>query len=71
LHFITAFCAATAIFSACSLACVVDLIGSLPVTSHTTNGIRDALPIVPFTFRDERVQRFEDLLFTELGNEFL
>jgi hypothetical protein len=41
------------------------------VTSYTTNGIRDALPIVPFTFRDERVQRFEDLLFTELSNEFL
>ena len=39
------------------------------LTSYTTDRIRHALPIVPFALRDGRVQRFEYLLFTELGNE--
>jgi hypothetical protein len=32
--------------------------------------IGNALPIVPFAFGNERVERFENLLFTELGNMF-
>ena len=40
------------------------------VTSYTADRIRNALPIVPFTFRNERVQRFENFLLAELGNEF-
>ena len=39
------------------------------LTSYTPDRIRHALPIVPFTVRDERSQRIEHLLFTELGNE--
>jgi len=37
--------------------------------SYTTNRIRDTLPIVPFTLRNERVQRFEYFLLTEVGGE--
>ena len=37
--------------------------------SYTTNRIRDTLAIVPFTLRNERVQRFEYFLLTELGDE--
>jgi hypothetical protein len=40
----------------------------LCLTSDTTNCIRNALPIVPFTFRDERVERFEDLPLTKFRN---
>jgi hypothetical protein len=41
----------------------------LCLTSDTTNCIRNALPIVPFTFRDERVDRFEDLPLTKFRNQ--
>jgi cephalosporin-C deacetylase-like acetyl esterase len=37
--------------------------------SYTPDRIRNALPIVPFTFGNQRVQRFQDLLFTESCNE--
>jgi hypothetical protein len=39
------------------------------LTSYTANRVRHTLPIVSFAFRNERVQRFEHLLFTELGDE--
>ena len=39
------------------------------LTSYTPDRICHALPIVPFTFRNERVQRFENFLLTELGDE--
>ena len=31
--------------------------------------IRNALPIVPFAFRNQRVQSFADFLLTEFDNE--
>ena len=37
--------------------------------SYSPDGIRNALPVVRFAFRNQRVQRFEHLLFTELGDE--
>lgn len=39
------------------------------MTRYTADRIRHALPIIPFAFRDERIQRFEHLLLAELGNE--
>ena len=39
------------------------------LASYTADRIRHALPIIPFTFRNERVQRFENFLLTELGDE--
>jgi len=35
------------------------------------NRVRYTLPIVPFKLRNERVQRFEHFLVTELGDELL
>jgi hypothetical protein len=34
-------------------------------SGYTPDGISHALPIIPFAFRNQRVQRFENLLFTE------
>src|SRR5438874_2569634 len=34
-------------------------------TGYTPDGVGNALPIVPVTFRNERVERFENLLFAE------
>jgi hypothetical protein len=39
------------------------------LTSYTPNRIRDTLPIVPFTLRNERIRRFEHFLLTELSDE--
>jgi len=39
------------------------------LTSYTPDRIRHALPIIPFAFRDERVERFENLLFAESRHE--
>ena len=39
------------------------------LTSYTSDRIRNTLPIVPFTFRNQRVQRFADFLLTEFGDE--
>jgi len=33
------------------------------------DGVGNALLIVPFTFRNERIQRFENLLFAEPRHE--
>jgi hypothetical protein len=39
--------------------------------SDTTNRIRNALPIVPFTFRDKWIQRFEYFLPADLSYKLL
>ena len=39
--------------------------------SYTADRIRNALPVIPFASRNERSQRVEHLLFTELGHELL
>jgi hypothetical protein len=41
------------------------------LTSYPTNRIFHALPIVPFTSRNQRVQRFAYLLLAEFGDELL
>jgi len=38
------------------------------VTSYTMDCIRNALPVIPFTFRNKRVQSFEQLLFPGHGD---
>ena len=43
---------------------------NLFLTSCTPDCIRDTLPIIPFTFRKERMERFADFLLTEFGDEF-
>jgi hypothetical protein len=40
------------------------------LASDTTNGIRNALPVVPLASRNEWVQRLEHLLFAEFCDEF-
>ena len=39
------------------------------LTSYSTDRVRYALPIVPFAFHHQRVQRFAYLLWAEFGNE--
>jgi hypothetical protein len=39
------------------------------LTSYSADSVCDALPIVPFTFSNERVQGFENLLFAEFRDE--
>ena len=39
------------------------------LTSYSTDRVRYALPIVPFAFHNQRVQRFAYLLRAEFGNE--
>jgi len=39
-------------------------------TCYAPNRIRNTLPIVPFTFRNERIQRFEHFL-PKTSDEFL
>jgi hypothetical protein len=39
------------------------------LSRYTPDGVGNALPIVPFTFRNERVERFENLLFAESRHE--
>jgi hypothetical protein len=36
---------------------------------YTTDSIGNALPIIPFTFRNERAERFKNLLFAESRHE--
>jgi hypothetical protein len=43
--------------------------GCAVLSRYTTNGIGNALPVVPFTFRDQRVERFENFLFAESRDE--
>ena len=37
------------------------------LTSYNEDRIRHALPIVPFRFRNERIQRFEDFAFRQIS----
>jgi hypothetical protein len=39
------------------------------LSRYATDRICDALPIVPFALRNERVERFENLLFAESRHE--
>jgi hypothetical protein len=43
--------------------------GCVVLSRYTTDGVGDALPVVPFTFRNERVERFENFLLTESRHE--
>ena len=43
--------------------------GCALLSRYTADGVGNTLPIVPFTFRNERVERFENLLFAELRHE--
>jgi hypothetical protein len=43
---------------------------TIALTSNTLNRIGDALPIVPFTLRNERIQRCHYFLFAEVRDQF-